>query len=91
MTKDEKKTIYYFKNEYTFMGDILSIKLNILLNLVEKQQKEIEDSIPKEAIRKLYNKYFEHIKKYDKENLKRDSYYYECIKVCDILKELLEG
>lgn len=89
MTENEKKTIEYFKNEYTFMGDILSIKLNILLNLIEKQQKALKNSVPKEAIIKLYNKYFKEIKKYDKEDLKRDNYYYECIKICDVLKEIL--
>lgn len=51
MTEEEKKTMYYFSNEYTFMEDTLSVKLNILLNLVEKQQKALKNSVSKEAIR----------------------------------------
>lgn len=122
-SEEEKKAIGYlndFKSIKIMYGNTFTMFLeqlkkyqqatDTILNLLEKQQKEIEeqksrkkklntlildlnkaleDSISKEAIRELYNKYFEDIKIYDRENKKRDSYYYECIKVCDVLKELL--
>ena len=81
----------FWQNQVDFKRDnpYYANAIEIVLNLIEKQQKALQDSVPKEAIRELYNKYFEDIKIYDRENKKRDSYYYECIKVCDVLEEIL--
>lgn len=62
MTEEEKKVIEYFKKSFTsktppyWYDDTIEnseIKIKTLVNLIEKLQKENEDSIPKDKIRKL--------------------------------------
>lgn len=85
MTEDEKKAIEDLKEEikgaeYEGRGnDRIVLKLKTLLNLIEKQQKEIENSVPKEAIREK----IEELEKTD------NTVRYNRYDIQDILKEIL--
>ncbi len=78
MTDEEKKVLTKLKQiQCSCEGIFYNFEAGAVLNLIEKQQKEIEDSIPKEAIRELLESEYNGIpmyelnRKYLPKNLKR--------------------
>ena len=81
MTDEEKKVLTKLKQiQCSCEGIFYNFEAGAVLNLIEKQQKEIENSVPKEAIR-------EKIEYYKKQNNELDDFTCEI----DVLEELLGG
>lgn len=70
------------KNETFSPYQVLEAR-DTLINYIENE------SIPKEKVKTIYEDYTERIRYIDDNNFERDNTYYEYIKICDVLQELL--
>lgn len=59
------------------------------IDVIQVLLKALDNSISKDEVRKLYEEHKKILRYYDDCNLEQDDTYHECIKVCDVLLELL--